>query len=122
VIDARRILATALALAATTAALPAAAAVADRAPAPRHSLTPAVDIRHQALIARHGAGERRRSETRQPSSRAAAAPASVRVVSGGPDWGDAALELGSLLGIALVAGGAAIGIGHRRTRMGHPVN
>jgi hypothetical protein len=122
VIDARRTLATALALAATTAAVPAAAAVPSRAPAPRHSLTPAVDARHQALVARHGAVARRRSETRSPSIRAAARPAPARVVSGGPDWGDALLEIGSLCGIVLVVGGAATGLGHRRTRMGHPVN
>jgi len=126
VIDARGILVMALALVATTVVTPAAVAVSSREPAPRRSSTPAVDSRHQALIDRHGAVDRRRSEIRHPSRRAArpvaSQPASVRVASDGLDWGDALVGAGSVLGIGLVASGAAVGLGHRRQRMGHPVN
>jgi hypothetical protein len=125
--DARATRATALAVAALTVAVPAAAAQPSREPATRHSLTPAVDARHQALIARHDAGVSRTPGIREAATRASGTTAlpsggsrAVRQApDGGLDWGDVLLAAGSVLGIGLVTGGAALGLVHARTRVGH---
>jgi hypothetical protein len=130
-LDARGTRVTALVLsAAALISAPAATATPFRAPVQRHTLTPAVDARHQALLARQDAGDGRVAQSREAATRAArtatwqsAAGRGTRPGHGGMEWGDALLlGVGISLGLGVIAGGAALGLGHRRMRVGHQAN
>ena len=130
-LDARGTRVTAMVLsAAALISAPAATATPFREPAQRQTLTPAVDARHMALIARHGAGDGRVDPSREAATRAArtatwqsAAGRGTRSGQDGMEWGDALLlGVGISLGLGGIAGGAALGLGHRRMRVGHQAN